>query len=229
MTGPDSPRQKIKLTRAQEDYLKALYQVRREDRPVTTSELSDRLGVSPASAAEMLGRLAAVGLVDHDRYRGAELTRLGESVALEMIRHHRLIEMFLAQALGFTWDEVHEEAERLEHVISERMEERIFDVLGRPEIDPHGDPIPSRSGVLRAPRHRALTECARGERVRVRRVSDRHPDQLRELARIGLHLGADLEIVGESRYEGPIAVRVGGRRRQVALGLARAVFVEAIL
>src|SRR5919204_3635520 len=116
---------RAKLTQSQEDYLKALYQLRQSDRAVTTSELSERLAVSPASAAEMLGKLAGLGLVKRDRYHGAALTETGQAVALEMIRHHRLLEMYLSKALGYRWDEVHEEAERLEHVISERMGEPV--------------------------------------------------------------------------------------------------------
>jgi DtxR family transcriptional regulator, Mn-dependent transcriptional regulator len=223
-----SARHDLKLSPAQEDYIKALYQLRREGRSVGTSELSDRLGVAPASAAQMLVRLAAVGLVAHDRYRGAVLTPAGEAVALEMIRHHRLLEMYLAQALGYAWDEVHDEAERLEHFISEQMEDRIYAALGQPAVDPHGDPIPSRGGHLAASRYVPLDECPAGRRLVVRRVSDRDPELLRELARIGLRLGAEVEVVSPSRYEGPIGVRVGGRRRAVALGLARAVFLEEV-
>jgi DtxR family Mn-dependent transcriptional regulator len=213
------------LSQSQEDYLKALYQLRTDDRPVTTSELAERLTVSAASATEMLGKLAALGLVDHDRYRGANLTAAGDAVALEMIRHHRLLEIFLTRALGYRWDEVHEEAERLEHHISERLEERIFDSLGRPDIDPHGDPIPTLEGEMPSERYRTLDECRQGEKLEVRRVSDRDPDKLRALELLGLRLGAVVEIVRESVYEGPVVVKVGGRRRQVPLGLARAVYL----
>lgn len=223
-----SPRRALKLSSAQEDYLKALEQAGAAEAPVATSELSARLGVSGASVVEMLGRLSGMGLVAHDRYRGTTLTVDGRAVALEMIRHHRLLEMYLAHALGYEWDEVHDEAERLEHVISERMEERIFDLLGRPDQDPHGDPIPTRSGDYRHALHRPLTDCRAGERLVVRRVSDRDPEMLREVARLGLRPGAALEVTGESRYEGPIAVRVEGARRALAvpLGIARSVFVE---
>jgi DtxR family Mn-dependent transcriptional regulator len=133
--------------------------------------------------------------------------------------------MYLAQALGYSWDEVHEEAERLEHVISERMEQRIFDALGRPGLDPHGDPIPGPAGELSPAPGRPLDGCAEGESLTVVRVSDGDPGKLRELARLGLTLGAEVEVVRTSRYEGPLTVRVGGRRRQVALGVARAVFL----
>src|SRR5258706_7027025 len=125
------------FTRSQQDYLKALYLLRGDQRPVPTREVAHRLGISSPSVREMVARLTAQGLVEHDRYRGQQLTKEGRKVALELVRHHRLLEMFLVEVLGYTWDEVHEEAERLEHVISERMEQRIFELLGRPEPDPH--------------------------------------------------------------------------------------------
>ena len=215
-----------KLTQSQEDYLKALYQLRHSERTVGTSELAQRLSVSPASAAEMLGKLAALGLVKHDRYRGASLTETGQGVALEMVRHHRLLEMYLSAALGYSWDEVHEEAERLEHVISERMEERIYDALGRPALDPHGDPIPSLEGRVEQPEYRSLLEVRAGERVMVRRVSDRDPGKLRALDDLGIRLGAEVEVRSESRYEGPIGLLVGGRRVALPLGLARVVYCQ---
>jgi DtxR family Mn-dependent transcriptional regulator len=217
---------RAKLTQAQEDYLKALYQLRQTDRAVSTSELSERLSVSPASAAEMLGKLAALGLVKHDRYRGAALTQTGQAVALEMVRHHRLLEMYLSEALGYSWDEVHEEAERLEHVISERMEERIYDALGRPQLDPHGDPIPSLEGTLDQPDYRTLLDVGAGETVTVRRVSDRDPDKLRALDDLGIALGARVEVRAESRYEGPIGLVVGGKRVALPIGLARVVYCQ---
>jgi DtxR family transcriptional regulator, Mn-dependent transcriptional regulator len=217
---------RAKLTPAQEDYLKALYQLRRTERTVSTSELSHRLSVSPASAAEMLGKLATLGLVKHDRYRGAGLTETGQAVALEMVRHHRLLEMYLSEALGYHWDEVHDEAERLEHVISERMEERIYDALGRPELDPHGDPIPSLEGDVEQPVHRSLLEVGAGEKVTVRRVSDRDPDKLRALEDLGIKLGALVEVRSESHYEGPIGLVVSGKRVALPIGLARVVYCQ---
>jgi DtxR family Mn-dependent transcriptional regulator len=213
------------FTQSQEDYLKALYHLHGDTRPVPTRELAQRLGISSPSVSEMVTRLVAQGLVEHDRYRGQQLTREGRKVALELVRHHRLLEMFLVQALGYTWDEVHEEAERLEHVISERMEQRIFELLGRPELDPHGHAIPSRTGKMRPPSDRALTECRAGEKVIVQVVSDDDPGKLRELERRGLLPGTHIEVVASSEYEGPIEVRIKGRRVSVPLGLARAIFV----
>jgi len=214
------------FTRAQEDYLKALYHLHGDQRPVPTRDLAQRLGISSPSVSEMVTRLTAQGLVDHDRYRGQQLTREGRKVALELVRHHRLLEMFLVQVLGYTWDEVHDEAERLEHVMSERMEQRIFELLGRPELDPHGHAIPSASGKVRSLSERKLSECIAGEKVIVQGVSDEDAGRLRELQRRGLLPGTRLEVMGVSEYEGPIEVRIKGRRVSVPLGLARGVFVE---
>jgi DtxR family transcriptional regulator, Mn-dependent transcriptional regulator len=214
------------FTRSQQDYLKALYQLHGDQRPVPTRELAQRLGISSPSVSEMVTRLTSQGLVEHDRYRGQQLTREGRKVALELVRHHRLLEMFLVQVLGYSWDEVHDEAERLEHVISERMEQRIFELLGRPELDPHGHAIPTLGGKVRPLSDRPLSECQVGEKVVVQGVSDEDPSRLRELERRGLVPGARIEVVAASKFESPITVRINGRRASVPLGLARAVFVE---
>ncbi len=214
------------FTRAQEDYLKALYLLHGHQRPVPTRELAQRLGISSPSVSEMVARLTAQGLVEHDRYRGQQLTKEGRKVAVELVRHHRLLEMFLVQVLGYSWDEVHDEAERLEHVISERMEQRIFDLLGRPELDPHGHAIPSASGKVRTSSDRQLSKCRAGEKVVVQGVSDEDAARLRELERRGLMPGTHLEILSVSDYESPIVIRIKGRRVSVPLGLARAIFVE---
>jgi DtxR family transcriptional regulator, Mn-dependent transcriptional regulator len=216
------------FTRSQEDYLKALYNLHGDSRPVPTRELAQRLGISSPSVSEMVTRLAAQGLVEHDRYRGQQLTREGRKVALELVRHHRLLEMFLVQVLGYSWDEVHDEAERLEHVISERMEQRIFELLGRPELDPHGHVIPTLAGKVRPVSDRPLSEARAGERVIVQGVSDDDPQRLRELERRGLLPGTHVQVVAESAYEGPIEVRIKGRKVSVPLGLARALFVERL-
>jgi DtxR family Mn-dependent transcriptional regulator len=216
------------FTRSQQDYLKALYQLHGDERPVPTRELAQRLGISSPSVSEMVARLSAQGLVVHDRYRGQQLTKEGRKVAVELVRHHRLLEMFLVQVLGYSWDEVHDEAERLEHVISELMEQRIFELLGRPELDPHGHAIPTRSGKVRAVSTRALSECRGGEHVAVQGVSDDDAGRLRELERRGLMPGTRLEVLAASQFEGPIEVRIRGRRVSVPLGLARAMFVEGV-
>ena len=213
------------FTRSQEDYLKSLYLLGGDERPVPTRELAQRLGISSPSVSEMVTRLTAQGLVEHDRYRGQQLTREGRKVALELVRHHRLLEMFLVQVLGYTWDEVHDEAERLEHVISERMEQRIFELLGRPQLDPHGHAIPTLGGRVRPVSHRALSEARSGERLTVQGVSDEDPQKLRELERRSLLPGTRIAVLASSEFEGPVEVKVKGRRSSVPLGLARAIFV----
>lgn len=219
------PPAEVRLTRAQEDYLKSLYLLGGGERPVPTGELAQRLGISSPSVSEMVTRLSAQGLVEHDRYKGQQLTREGRKVALELVRHHRLLEMFLVRVLGYTWDEVHDEAERLEHVISERMEQRIFELLGRPELDPHGHAIPTLGGKVRAVSHRALSEAGAGERLIVQGVSDDDAGKLRELQRRGLLPGTRITVVAGSEFEGPVEVKIKGRRSSVPLGLARAIFV----
>jgi DtxR family transcriptional regulator, Mn-dependent transcriptional regulator len=221
---PDRAREA--LTRSQEDYLKALYNLGGDDKPVPTRELAHRLGISSPSVSEMVTRLSAQGLVGHDRYRGQQLTDHGRRVALELVRHHRLLEMFLVQILGYRWDEVHDEAERLEHVISERMEQRIFDLLGRPELDPHGHAIPTLAGKVKPVSNRRLSDCRAGEKIVVRGVSDDDAGRLRELDRRGLHPGARLSVLAGSEYESPIEVRHKGRRESIPLGLARGLFVS---
>jgi DtxR family Mn-dependent transcriptional regulator len=213
------------FTRAQQDYLKALYQLHGDRQPVPTRDLAQRLGISSPSVSEMVTRLTAQGLVEHDRYRGQQLTREGRKVALELVRHHRLLEMFLVQVLGYSWDEVHDEAERLEHVISERMEQRIFELLGRPQLDPHGHAIPTRGGKVRPVSNRPLSESRAGEKLVVQGVSDDDPIKLRELDRRGLLPGTRIDVIAESEFEGPIEIRVRGRREALPLGLARAMFV----
>ena len=225
MIGAPTLDRRSAFTRSQEDYLKALYLLGGADSPVPTRDLAQRLGISSPSVSEMVTRLTAQGLVEHDRYRGQQLTREGRKVALELVRHHRLLEMFLVQVLGYSLDEVHDEAERLEHVISERMEQRIFELLGRPELDPHGHVIPTLSGRVRAVSRRSLSESKAGEKLVVQGVSDEDPLKLRELERRGLLPGTPIVVLAASEFEGPVEVRMKGRRESVPLGLARAVFV----
>ena len=226
MVGAPTQASRSAFTRAQEDYLKALFLLHGDTRPVPTGDLAQRLGISSPSVSEMVARLSAQGLVEHDRYRGQQLTREGRRVAVELVRHHRLLEMFLVRVLGYSWDEVHEEAERLEHVISERMEARIFELLGRPEIDPHGHAIPTLTGKVRISSDRALSDCRVGEKVLVQGVSDDDARRLRELERRGLTPGTRIEVLRASEYESPIECRIRHRRVTIPLGLARAIFVE---
>jgi DtxR family Mn-dependent transcriptional regulator len=222
------------MSPAAQDYLKALYlecepDSASEESLVSTTTLSQRLGVSAASATNMLKKLDALGLVSHVPYHGAELSENGRKVALEVIRHHRLLETYLAEALGVPWDEVHAEAEVLEHVLSEGLEERIAAHLGHPTLDPHGHPIPSKDGRVPRISEKRLWDAPVGERVLVERVSDAHPDGLRYLARIGVRPGASLVITGRGPVGGPLFVRVpdsGAQAQALSREIAEAVWVS---
>lgn len=213
------------VTPAMQDYLKAVYRLQ-EAGPVTTQRIAEELGVSGPSVTNMVKRLAEVGLLRHARYHGAELTPAGERVALEVTRHHRLIERFLVERLGFGWDEVHEEADRLEHHISEQLEARIDAALGHPAVDPHGDPIPSPEGTVAEPGEARLVELAAGDRAVVRQVSDRDPARLRYLGGLGLVPGAAVELVAVLPFDGPIRLLVDGTEHVIGRSLAAAVNVD---
>jgi len=216
------------LSQAIEDYLKAVYMLSQEERPVTTNGLAQRLGVAPASVTNMMKRLARLRLVRHEPYRGVELTEAGQKVALEVIRHHRLLELYLSRALGVSLDRVHGEADRLEHVISEDLEERIAASLGQPNLDPHGDPIPARDGSVTARTLRPLIAATPGQRGIIARVSDRDNRVVRNLAAAGLLPGAVLEVVSASprRVEGQVEGAARPRRLHIALAAAIEVVFE---
>ena len=197
---------------AVQDYLKSIYMLSveagLEGRTIPTSALSERLGVTPASATNMLKKLATMGLVEHANYRGATLTEPGRKIALEVIRHHRLLETYLAEALGVPWDRVHAEAEILEHVLSEDLEDRIAARLGNPTVDPHGHPIPAKDGSMPLVSTRRLWEAGAGESVAVDSVSDDEAEALRYLAGLGIKPGSRLQVVGRGPVGGPLFVRV---------------------
>jgi DtxR family transcriptional regulator, Mn-dependent transcriptional regulator len=209
---------------AVQDYAKAIYSIGGE---VSNSAISERLGVSPASASAMVKRLESLGLVTHRPYHGVSLTPAGERVALEVIRHHRLIELYLAQALGMPWDRVHEEAEVLEHAISPQVSELIATALGNPKRDPHGDPIPSPEGQIEERPTRALAELEPGDHGTFVRVSDSDPEMLRYLSERGITPGDNFEIVDKQPFEGPLTVRFDGEEHALGGGLARAMRTEA--
>jgi DtxR family Mn-dependent transcriptional regulator len=212
---------------AVQDYAKAIYSLsRRGNEVVTTSALAERLHVSPASASAMAKRLADLGLVSHEPYHGVRLTDAGERLALEVIRHHRLIELYLAEALGMPWDRVHDEAEVLEHAISGEVVDLIAQKLGDPTHDPHGDPIPTRDGHIEEPATRSLAESEPGEHVVLTRVSDADPEMLRYLGDRGIEPGTELEVLEREPFGGPLNVRVGKRELPLGLGLARAMRVN---
>ncbi len=210
-----------------ENYAKALYELQaREPEGVGTTAVAHRLGVTPASASGMLRRLAKEGVVEYAPYRGARLTPEGERIALEMIRHHRLIELFLAEVLGMPWDRVHEEAEVLEHHISEELEELIAAKLGEPAIDPHGDPIPDRDLAIRSDDSVPLTEVEPGEEAVFTRVSDSDAAMLRYLAERSIQPGAKLSIRSREPFGGPVIVEIGGRTHPLGPKLAESMRVR---
>ncbi len=220
---------------ALQDYLKAVYKLQETagsepgpaGEPVSTSALSERLGVSQASVTGMLKKLARKDFVSHEPYRGVRLTEAGRRVAVATIRRHRIVEQFLVEALGFTWDEVDEEAEILEHAVSEKVVNRMWEVLGRPRSDPHGSPIPSSEGVIEPESDaRPLTETPVETPVRVTRIRNRSPDELRYLGGLGLELGAELVLEEKAPFDGPLLIRVGGRRHALDPRFAHAVLVE---
>jgi DtxR family Mn-dependent transcriptional regulator len=210
-------------TQAVEDYLKAVYEVGREQGRVTTTALADRLGVTPASVTGMVKKLAELRLVAHEPYQGVALTEAGRRIALEVVRHHRLVELYLAEALGVPWDQVHAEAEKWEHVLSEDLEDRIDARLGYPTTDPHGAPIPSRSGEIAPTSRLALAELEPGRCAVVAEVSDHDPELLRYLGGLGLYPRAEVSVVAVAPFNGPVTVRVGGGEH--ALGREAAGYV----
>jgi len=214
-------------TEAIEDYSKAIHALaERESGPVGTTALADRLGVSPGTVTAMVKKMADLGLVSYEPYRGVELTATGERMALEVIRHHRLLESFLAEALDMPWDQVHDEAEVLEHYISEELEERIAAALGNPRRDPHGDPIPDRDLTLAdvAP-GLPLIELEPGDRGVFTQVSDGRPEMLRYLDEHGIRPGAALEVVRREPFGGALVVRHDGEECGLGPDLAARMLV----
>lgn len=205
-------------TPAEQDYLKAIYKLQPEECPVPTMAIAERLNLSSAAVSKMVKHLAAQGLVEHSRYYGVALTAAGEKIALEVIRHHRLVELYLVKALGVPWDRVDGEAEVLEHVLSEELEERIAAVLGNPTHDPHGDPIPRLDGSLEDQPHRRLADVSPGTHALVLRVPDRDPQLLRYFGEIGLVPEADVHVVRREPFDGPMHLRLDGSQTEYVIG-----------
>jgi DtxR family Mn-dependent transcriptional regulator len=204
------------LTPAHEDYLKAIYLLEANGEPVSNSALAQHMGFAPASATNMVKKLAELNLVTHEPYRGMELTDLGRQVALEVLRHHRLIELFLHETLDMSWDRVHEEADKLEHVISEAMEDAMAAVLGNPTVDPHGDPIPSKEGHVDKTPGSPLSIAAIGEPLRLVRVLTQDPDRLCYLGSLGLYPDAEVVLRERAPFNGPLLVEVNGKPHALA-------------
>jgi len=216
-----------RVTSAVEDYAKAIYALeRRGESGVSTNALAERLGVTAASASGMVKRLGDLGLVEHRPYRGVSLTEAGRRVALEVIRHHRLLELYLVESLGVPWDRVHDEAEVLEHVLSDELEDVIAAKLGHPTRDPHGDPIPSRELTIEEGTTRSLQALLPGDRGTFTRVSDSDPAMLRFLGARGIAPGDELEVIDKQPFDGPLFVRFGDQVHVLGGALARAMRVE---
>jgi DtxR family Mn-dependent transcriptional regulator len=214
-------------TAAVEDYAKAIYALQTQlGGPVNTNAIAERLGVTPASASNMAKKLSSLGLVEHVPYKGVRLTSAGERVALEVLRHHRLLELYLAENLDVPWDRVHDEAEVLEHVLSEELEELIARKLGDPTHDPHGDPIPTRELEIEEGQTSSMQSLEPGARGTFVRISDSDPEMLRYLADQGIAPGDDFEVVDKQPFEGPISARFGNRVHVLGGGLARAMRAE---
>jgi DtxR family Mn-dependent transcriptional regulator len=215
------------LTRSMQDYLKAIFSILEKNERATTSVIAERMGIASPSATAMIKRLAQLRLVEHEPYQGVTLTQTGEKTALEIVRHHRLVELYLAKALGVPWDEVHAEAEELEHVISENLEDRIDNALGNPKLDPHGAPIPARDGSFVELSGRTLCDVGPGERVTVIQVDDRDPELLRYLAKCELYPGARIEVLAAEPYEGSLVLRLADKEFRLGRGAAREILVTS--
>ncbi|MFB3854739.1 MAG: metal-dependent transcriptional regulator [Vicinamibacterales bacterium] len=207
------------LTRSAEDYLKTIYALSAEA-PASTNEIAARLDLAPASVSGMIRRLSDQKLLDHEPYRGVVLTPAGRRVALRILRRHRIIEAYLVRFLGYRLDDVHDEADRLEHAASDALVERMAAALGHPRFDPHGDPIPDREGAVDKVVHAALPDLPLGEDAELRRIDTSDADRLRYLAGAGLVPGAVVRLVDRQPFDGPVTVRVGGSERVLGRDLA---------
>ena len=214
------------LTAPVEDYLKVIFELESTGRAAGTNEIAAQLEIAAPSVTAMVRRLADQGLIKYERYRGARLTESGRRAALRTIRRHRVIEAYLTAALGYPWDRVHEEAERLEHAASDELIDRMAHSIGEPVTDPHGAPIPTREGTLVEPALATLADVAPGGRARVQRVGDRDSERLRYLAELGIVPGTEVEVIACAPYDGPITVRVGGTDHAIGPTLARQILVR---
>lgn len=217
---PDSKPHSLPSSAAIQDYAKAIYVLaERNTGPVGTSELAARLAVSPASVSAMIKRLSEMGIISHTPYRGVELTERGKRIALEVIRHHRLLELFLHETFDMPWDEVHDEAEVLEHVLSERLEDLIAEKLGNPDFDPHGDPIPARDGTMVDHQHVSLGDLQIGASGQFVRVSDAQPEILRYLTAHNISPRMNFKVTDRQPFDGPLFVHFDGHGAPCVLGL----------
>lgn len=219
------------VTAPVEDYLKVIFELENASPGgvAGTNEIASELGFAPASVSGMVRRLAEQGLITHERYRGVRLTKAGRRAALRTIRRHRVIEAYLTTALGYPWDRVHDEAERLEHAASDELIDRMAAAIGEPATDPHGAPIPDRDGTLAEdPPLVSLDRVEAGARVSIDRVGDRDPEQLRYLAEIGIIPGRTVHVVSRAPFDGPIELRIGRVSRAIGPALAKQILVKLL-
>ena len=210
-----------------EDYIKGVYKLQQRNKSVTTSALAKYLHIRDGSVTGMVKKLSTRKLVQYTPYKGVALTESGKRLALQMVRRHRLWEMFLVQFLGYTWDEIHDEAERLEHVTSEEMERRLDKTLGYPKFDPHGDPIPTKRGELDGTMPASLAEFDAGDTVRILRVTD-DPEVLQHATKLGLRLNTKVTVKKKLTIDGSMELKVGAREHFISRQVANAIFVERI-
>jgi len=216
------------ITKSIEDYLKTIHKLHSLSAKVSTSAIAERLGVAQASVTGMIKKLAELKLVEHSPYHGVTLTSAGEKIALEIIRHHRLLELYLAEAMGYSWDKVHDEAEKLEHFISEEFEDKMDAFLGQPKVDPHGAPIPTKDGQLPALEFMPLSEVEPGRRVRILQVSDSDPEKLRYLGHLGLFPRSEFVVLGQGPFNGPVEIKLGEHHHHLGRELTDVIFVEEV-
>ncbi|HEX7020442.1 MAG TPA: metal-dependent transcriptional regulator [Gemmatimonadaceae bacterium] len=218
------------LTGPVEDYLKAVFELETSGRAAGTNEIAAALRIAPASVSGMMRRLADQGLIAHERYRGVRLTELGRRAALRTIRRHRVIEAYLTTALGYAWDLVHDEAERLEHAASDELVDRMAAAIGEPATDPHGAPIPTRDGLVDDRALATLADVEPGGRVCIERVGDEDPQRLRYLAELGITPGTRVDVIARAPFDGPITLRLAPDASERAIGpaLARHIYVAPV-
>jgi DtxR family Mn-dependent transcriptional regulator len=214
------------ITKAIEDYLKTIHALHTHGTKVSTSAIAERMGVAQASVTGMIKKLAELKLVEHSPYHGVELTTAGNKVALEIIRHHRLLELYLAEAMGYSWDKVHDEAEKLEHFISEEFEDKMDAVLGQPTVDPHGAPIPTKDGQLPKQDYHSLLNTVAGHRVCIVEVLDDDPEKLRYLGKLGLFPKSEILVVSKGPFNGPVEIKIGDETHHLSAEVASVIFVK---
>lgn len=221
----------LPLSRSAEDYLKTIYQLTERADDAATTDIAERLGLAPASVTGMIKRMAESGLVEHEPYRGARLTGQGRQAALAVMRRHRILETYLITKLAYDWSSVHDEAERLEHAVSDELIERMAFALGFPQYDPHGAPIPTREGEIERPLYVRLADVDTGTTVWLRQVGDDDSERLRYLKSLGLVPPVELSVIDKQPFGGPITVRILGvetRDRVIGSELAETLMVEPV-